>query len=459
MNDRPAFLTGQITEKRRSARVIAVALLLFLVSVPLTSLLLGVRYTYTLRVVALGGALLGAVSGALGSFAVLRKQSLLGDALSHAALPGVAVGFLLAGRELWVLLAGAAGASFLGVGFIRLVTGYTRIKEDAAMGVVLAGWFAAGLVGLTYIQGRPDASQAGLDTFIFGQAASIVRGDILLLLAVSAVVLALLVLFWKQFKIITFDAAFAAAAGLNVRFWQALLSGLIVVAVVMGLQLAGVILMVGMLIAPGVAARQWSDQLSGMVLLSGVFGAAAGGFGAVLSAVDADLPTGPMIIVVATAIVAVSVTVAPSRGLLWELLRRRSDARRFAARTLLRDVYHYAYDHGGSNSPVPEEFLIGLRRRNGRRALRQLLAEGFLQRIETGEGRSWQLTARGVGVAREDAFNQRLWDIYRETGARLALTPVREQRERDIRAVLPAEEVEILEELVPGDGGEPLVRN
>lgn len=453
-------------------RVLAVAAALLACSalfVPVSTAFLGIRYTYTLRTVAMGGALLGAVSGFLGSFAVLRKQSLLGDALSHAALPGVAVAFLVAGRQVGALLIGAGIASLLGVGFIRLVTRNTRIKDDAAMGIVLAGWFAAGLVGLTYIQGRSDASQAGLDTFIFGQAASIVRSDVFLLLGVSSVALAVVILFWKQFKLITFNPEFAGANGVNVAVWQALLSGLVVVAIVLGLQLAGVILMVGMLIAPGIAARQWSNQLGGMVFLASLFGAAAGAIGAILSAVDANLPTGPMIIVVATLLVFFSITLAPGRGVLWALLRRWRDARQFELRTVLRDVYHYAYDHGGPSVGVPQTFILGVRHRSGRRALRKLLSRGYLRRVEEGspvgpeetEGPRvhWYLTRRGFRVAREDARNQRLWDLYRELQEELGLPLVPEERERDIRAALPAQSVEALEEFLGAEGGEPRVRS
>ncbi|MFW6250948.1 MAG: metal ABC transporter permease [Alkalispirochaetaceae bacterium] len=449
--------------ERKAAYVGGAVLVLLMLFLLISATALGVRYTYTLRSVAFGGALLGAVTGFLGSFAVLRKQSLLGDAISHAALPGVALAFLIAGRETGALLIGAGLASWLGVGFIRLVTRTTRIKDDAAMGIVLAGWFAAGIVGLTYIQGRSDASQAGLDTFIFGQAASIVRSDIRLLLGVSAAAVGVAVMFWKQFKLVTFNPEFAGANGFNVSFWQGLLSGLVVVAIVLGLQLAGVILMVGMLIAPGIAARQWSDRLGGMVALAALFGATSGIIGAVLSAADADLPTGPMIIVVASVLVVVSITIAPGRGVLWLLLGRRRDARRFALRTVLTDVYHYAYDHGGPKSGVPERFVVGVRRRSGRRALQKLLARGFLRREEGAkEGDEhetfWYLQESGLSLARADARNQRLWDLYRQLGDQLGLPPFPEERERDIRAVLPEESVTALEAFLGDKGEEPRVR-
>ncbi|MEO1645240.1 MAG: metal ABC transporter permease, partial [Chloroflexota bacterium] len=148
-------------DDRRVWLVIVSIALLGLLFVPISQIWIDVTYNYTVRTVAMGGAILGVVSGVLGCFAVLRQESLMGDALSHAALPGVAVAFLVAGRELSVLLIGAGIASWIGVQFIRSLLNTTRIKQDTAMGIVLASWFAAGIALLAYIQSRPDASQAG----------------------------------------------------------------------------------------------------------------------------------------------------------------------------------------------------------------------------------------------------------------------------------------------------------
>lgn len=433
-------------EDRRVWLLIGAMALLALLFIPFSQNVLGVRYNYTLRTVAAGGALLGVVSGVLGCFAVLRQQSLLGDALSHAALPGVAIAFLLAGRELSLLLIGAGIASWLGVQFIRAVTGTTRIKQDAAMGVVLAAWFAAGIALLAYIQARPDASQAGLDTFIFGQAASIVSDDVRLIAIVGAAALLALALFWKEFKLIAFDAEFAGANGFRVNLLNTLLSTLIVVAIVLGLQLAGVILMVGMLIAPAIAARQWTNKLVQMVLLAAVFGAFAGGTGAIISAVDRDMPTGPLIIVVAFSIVIVSIAFAPGRGLLWSSLRSRRDRRRFAAQTVLSDLYHYAMDHGTASAGVPESFLVGVSGPTAKLGLRQLASHSLAQQ----HGSHWQLTPAGINVAAEDAENRQLWSLYRQYSEEMDLPLVAEDRQKEIRNVLPGEAVEELERKLNG---------
>lgn len=434
-------MTRSSPADRRIWLLIGALTLLAALFIPFSHFALGVEYTYTLRVVALGGALLGVVAGGLGCFAVLRRESLIGDALSHAALPGVGIAFLIAGRELGALLIGAGVASWLGVYFIQALTHTTRLKQDAAMGIVLASWFAAGIALLAYIQSLPTAGQAGLNTFIFGQAAAIVERDVQMIALVGLAAFLLVAALWKEFKLVTFDAEFAHASGLRVGFLNLLLSTLIVVAIVLGLQLAGVILMVGLLIAPGIAARQWTHKLEQMIILAAVFGAFAGGAGAILSAVEANLPTGPMIIVVAFALVMLSIAFAPGRGLVWMLLRRRADRRRFAQQQLLRDLYKYARDHGGPQHPVPEAFLAGVRGSAAHSGLAQLERRGWAR----SEGDRWKLTPAGAQAAADDAHSQRLWDIYRQFSDALALPALPEDRQHDIHDSLPPEAIERLE--------------
>ena len=300
---------------------------------------------YTLRTVALGAGALGIVSGVLGSFAVLRKQSLLGDAISHAALPGVVVGFLLGGKSPLALLLGAAVAGWLGTLVVRSIVRATRIKDDAALGLVLSVFFGVGLMLLTFVQRRPDASQAGLDTFLFGQAAALVRSDVVTMAALGAIAVALVAIFWKEFKLLSFDPEFGTTIGLPMRRIDVLLTTLLVVAIVIGLQTVGVVLMSAMVVAPGAAARQWTNRLGIMVPLSALFGAAAGVSGAVISSAEAQLPTGPMIVLSATVLVVISLSFAPGRGLLWELWRRRSNKKRLRVDAVLADLYALDLQH------------------------------------------------------------------------------------------------------------------
>lgn len=288
------------------------------------SLLTDLLFDYTLRTIALGAGILGLVSGLLGTFAVLRRQSLLGDALSHAALPGLCLAYLLTGdKSLPVLLIGAGLAGWLATLLILRIVQFTRLREDAALGIVLTTFFGFGVVLLSKLQQRNDANQAGLDKFIFGQAATLLTEHVALMALLGGLALVVVLLSYKEFKLITFDPAFAASLGWPVQGLSILLTSLIVIAVVIGLQTVGVVLMAAMLIAPAAAARQWTNRLSVMLLLSSLFGLLAGVIGTLVSVSQSRLPTGPMIILAATVITLLSLLVAPQRGLIWTALQRR----------------------------------------------------------------------------------------------------------------------------------------
>jgi manganese/zinc/iron transport system ATP- binding protein len=224
---------------------------------------------YTLRTVALGTAVLGIVSGSLGAFAVLRRQSLLGDAMSHAALPGIVLAFLLTrSKTPVVLLLGAILAGWLAALLMSTTVRHTRIKQDSALGLLLSVFFGFGLVLLTFVQRIPDAGQAGLNRYLFGQAATLLQQDIITMAALGGVALTIMLLFWKEFKLLSFDPGFGASLGFPMRALDTLLTTLIVVAIVVGLQAVGVVLMSAMIVAPAAAARQWTNRLSVMVALS-----------------------------------------------------------------------------------------------------------------------------------------------------------------------------------------------
>lgn len=286
-------------------------------------------FDYTLRNVALGSALLGVVSGVLGSFAVLRRQGLLGDTLSHAALPGICIAFLLTGsRESIVLLLGAAIAGWLGALLMLWVVRETVLSEDAALGIVLSTFFGVGIVLLSLIQHRNDANQAGIDRYLFGQAAALIEKNVITFAILGGAALIILFLLYKEFKLFTFDPAFGETIGFNSTLLSVLMTTLLVVSIAIGLQTVGVVLMAAMIIGPGAAARQWTNRLGVMLLLGGIFGAASGVIGAVLSVTESGLPTGPMIILSLTAIVIFSLLFGSAQGMVrdwWQQRRNRRD--------------------------------------------------------------------------------------------------------------------------------------
>lgn len=284
-------------------------------------------FDYTVRTVALGAGVLGMVSGALGSFAVLRRQSLLGDVVSHAALPGIVMAFMLTGSKApLVLVLGAAIAGWVGTLLVMTIVARTRLPEDSALGVVLSVFFGIGLMLLTFVQQKPDAAQAGLDRFLFGQAATLLASDVVVLVGLGSIALIAVFVFWKEFKLLSFDREFGTSLGYHMRVVDVLLTSFLVLAIVIGLQTVGVVLMSAMVVAPAAAARQWTDSLRTMVIGAALLGALAGIVGAVASAVTPDLPTGPSVVLTASALVAVSLAFAPRRGLVWNWIRQRRHA-------------------------------------------------------------------------------------------------------------------------------------
>ncbi|WP_245851098.1 metal ABC transporter permease [Paenibacillus herberti] len=276
-----------------------------------------------LRWIALGCMLLGLSSGMIGCFAYLRRQSLMGDTIAHTALPGICVAFLLTGvKSLPVFMLGAIVAGIAGTLAIRVITARSRIKADAAMGIVLSSFFGIGIVLLTMIQHSGDGSQSGLDKFLFGQAASMVGSDVQLMAGVSLLLTFVCTLLFKEFKLLAFDPAFAKGSGFSTSLLDFIMQALVVTAVVAGIQAVGVVLVAALLITPAVSARFWTERLDRMIMLSGAFGMISGLLGAWISSQVFQLPTGPVSVLAAAFVFLVSVLFGTKRGLLTMRLTR-----------------------------------------------------------------------------------------------------------------------------------------
>ena len=363
----------------------------------LSSLLNDLFFDYTLRTVALGAGIIGLVSGALGSFAVLRKQSLMGDAISHAALPGIVLAFMLTrSKASLVLVLGAAIAGWIGMILVLSIVRYTRIKEDSALGLILSVFFGFGLLLLTFVQRWPDATQAGLDSFLFGQAAALLQSDVILMGLLGGLSLIIMALFWKEFKLFSFDREFGATLGFPVRALDILLTTLLVMAIVIGLQAVGVVLMSAMIVAPAAAARQWTDKLSVMVALAGFFGVLAGVSGAVISSTSYGLSTGPVIVLSASVIVFFSLLFAPNRGLVWNWVRQRRNRQTLRVEAMLEGLYVLAGQHEEQHAhDIDVLRAMNLGRGGVQNSLRELQQRGWAEEVDGG----WVLTAEGIQQA------------------------------------------------------------
>jgi len=344
---------------------------------------------------------LGAICGMLGSFAVLRKQSLLGDAISHAALPGIAIAFLITGtKETNVLLIGALISGLLGAFWIRGIIKRTHLKSDTALGLILSIFFGFGMLLLTYIQKQPNANQSGLDKFLFGQAATLLSRDVWFMASVTFVCLCVLLLFWKEFKILLFDADYAKTLGFNTKLIDILITSFIVLAIVLGLQTVGVVLMSAMLLAPAAAARQWTNSLGIMVILAAIFGATSGVLGTAISASQNNLSTGPVIVLVAAIFVIFSFIFSPSRGLLFRQIRFIQNRKDLELHKTLAFMFEIAQDHENISHPHAIKILNNFHGFT-RKTLGKLEGKEYINV----KGQMWSMTPKGYHFA-ANLYNQ-----------------------------------------------------
>lgn len=290
--------------------------------------------SYTTQMVLLGTALLGLASGIAGSFAVLRKESLIGDGLSHAALPGVVIAFLLTGiKDIEVLIIGAALSAITAAWLITITVENSKIKFDGALATILSAFFGLGMVLLTYLQSLNNAGQAGLSKFIFGQAATILARDVYITSAAALIIIVLTALFWKELKLISFDVEYAKTLQIPVTFTLILYRSLLIMTIIIGIQSVGAILISSLLIAPAVGARQWTNKLGTMCILAGLFGMVSAMGGTIWSTTVQKLPTGPAIIVILSVIVLLSLIFAPNRGILWQYHRNKQSKQTLLSET------------------------------------------------------------------------------------------------------------------------------
>ncbi|MBK1832946.1 iron chelate uptake ABC transporter family permease subunit [Roseibacillus ishigakijimensis] len=419
---------------------------------------------YNTRVVVLSTTILGVAAGLVGSFLLLRKRSLMGDALSHATLPGIALAFALMtswgldGKSLPALLAGATLSGVLGVLLMLAIQRTTRLRDDVSMGLVLSVFFGLGVALLAMVQKLPNASAAGLESFIYGQSASIVWNDFLLIAAVSLLITLTTLLLFKEFTLLCFDDGFAASQGWPALLLDIALLALVTAVTVIGLQSVGLILIIAFLITPPTTARFWTERLSHLAVLSGLFGALSGWLGASLSAAYANLPAGALIVLAAALLFLLSMIFAPARGVLPRFLRQRRLRQKVARQHVLRAAYeilesqctHEQDPAGGhlvTNAPFPFSALLAKRTWSPHTLQKILRSEQRREHLTRRPEGTILLSEAGFGEAARVTRNHRLWEAYLVTHADIA--PNHVDRDADmVEHVLEADLVRELERVL-----------
>ena len=379
---------------------------------------------YNTSAVLAGVIALGIGGGVIGVFSFLRKRALISDAISHATLPGVALGFLVSielggtGREPAVLMAGAALTGAMGIVGVQWIRDHTRLPEDTAIGTVLSVAFGLGIVLLSHIQTLDTGSRAGLNSFLLGSTAALTVGEAHLIAGASCVAVVAAFLLMKEFGAVAFDEGFAAAQGWRISALDLGMLALLLAIVAIGLKMVGLVLIIALVIIPPAAARFWTERLGRMALLAGLFGGLSGWAGGAVSALLPAMPAGAVIVLAASTLFLFSLLFAPSRGVIaWGARHLRIRITAATGRALLAI-------HDGRLPPDRTARLVARMR-------------GFVDRHD-------RATRKGAARADEAHRQQALWRRYLARHPEEALRPGLLSGAR-IEDLLPADTIALLE--------------
>lgn len=382
-----------------------------------------------LRAPTIGCMLMSVAAAMVGVIVFLRKQSLVGEALSHASYPGVMIGVLIAGifglRESddlllsLLILIGAFFTALMGLYVIHFLERKIKVPSDAALCFVLSAFFGLGLTLASQIQFIHTNLYKQALTYLFGQVATMTDWHIFIYGFLALIVVLMVFAFYKELQVITFDRQYAKSLGIRVRYIDTFLFIIIVLAVVIGIRSVGVVLMSAMLIAPAAAARQFTNHLLVLFLIAAGVGLISGFLGNYLSVEISlsllerypssrlTLPTGPVIVLVATSICLLSLLFAPKRGLFLRLFR----VARFRYRCLIENLLKAIWRHSPAG-PLSLKEIEKYQALPGwyiHFILWRMIRNGWIQEITPNY---YQLTPDGKYRAAKIVRLHRLWEVY-----------------------------------------------
>ena len=396
--------------------------------------------------VLLGTTLLASSAAVVGAFSYLKGESLVGDAIAHALLPGVVLAFLLGdGKNPLFLIVGALISGLIahyGIGFIQ---SRTKLKSDTAVSLVLSTFFGFGIMLMSLVQQSGQGQQAGLERYLLGKAAAITLVDVYTFSGLAVLLLVGVGLFYKGFQLMTFNEDFAQAIGLPVGLIRFTFTVLTVLAVTVGIQTVGVVLMAALLITPSAAARAWTRSLPQMLSLAALVAGISAIAGTYISSAIPKMPTGPWVVLVLGALGFVSLLVAPEKG--WLFKRRR--ARRHREKTILENVLKLMYQHeeregaGIKLATTDMQNLRAMREDTLQSGLRSLKKRLWI--VEHADG--FGLTDLGRVEGRRVVRLHRLWELYLTERLGMAADHIHPQAETMEHVITPEIEALLIKEL------------
>ena len=401
--------------------------------------------------VLVGTTLLAASSSVVGAFSYLKGQSLVGDAIAHALLPGVVLAFILGGiRNSSFLILGALISGLLahyGIGYLE---NKTKLKSDTAVSLVLSTFFGFGIMLMSYIQRTGQGQQAGLERFLLGKAAAITMQDIYIFSALALVLIIGVGLFYKGFQLMTFNEDFAHAIGLPMPLIRFTFTVLTVLAITIGIQTVGVVLMAALLITPSAAARVWTNSLPAMLALAASFAGVAAVMGTYISSVLPKMPTGPWVVLVLAFFGFSSLLFAPKRGWFSKQRRAKANQRKTIRENVLKLLFQQEEQRG-----LPT--VLSIEEIQGIRAMRLDRLTSTLKELKNrlliiDHGGSYGLTELGRGEGRRVVRLHRLWELYLTERLGMAADHIHPQAETMEHVITPE-----IEELLVKELGNPEV--
>lgn len=401
----------------------------------------------TLRIVTAGTVFLSMSAAVVGSFAFLRKRSLVGDAIAHAILPGIAIAFMLTqSKNPIILLVGALISGWLAMYCIDKIQQKTKLSTDSAIAIVLSVFFGIGILLLTHIQHSGSGSQSGLDQFLFGKAASMTRQDLVVYSIVAALLLIIVLSLYKELMLFSFNPDFAKASGLPIGFLKTTLNSITVLAIAIGIQSVGVVLMAALLITPAATARAWTDKLNWMIIIAALTGAVSGLIGSYVSFSAPAMPTGPWVVMSLSVLALLSLFVAPQRGVLSRLLRQKANRDKILAENLLKTFYKIGEQKQklqptlGKQELQHERSFTNTELRRGYQLLRR-------RHYILPQGNGFKLSRSGLDEARRVVRLHRIWEMYLTQRMRLKSDHIHPNAETIEHIITPEIEEQLLREL------------
>lgn len=364
-------------------------------------------------------SLVGITCGMIGCFIVLRNMSMIGDALSHAILPGIFVSYVLVGYSTVGFFTGSVAAGLLTAAAITWIQHNVATKNDAAIGIVFIAMFSIGVIGISWLNNQ-GGNHLDLKDFLFGTAMGVSNQDIIVTLIITIFTIYSFVLFYRYLFITTFQATIARTMGINTQLVHYFLMLLLSFAVVSAMSTVGVILVIAMLVTPASTALLLSDNLKRVIFISAMLGMLSASLGLIL-AILLDLPPGPAMVLMATGLYILAVIFAPEKGLIVRSMRQRQQRIKIEREDILKRTMKHA--QGLTLQELSK--ALGLSEGRVRGHLTALQRDGSISSVQP-----IMLSAKGKNTANKLIRAHRLWETYQVNTMGLSEAQIHDEAER-----------------------------